>query len=418
MSLPPLKLEAAIGGEAFAENVWLIGVEGFSEIGVTTFVNDGPATFTEWVEVTDRIRSQGGIDWAYGRSSELDRPESGRGNTVLDNRDRAFDPTNDQSPWWPDIRPMTRIRLSAELEATSHRIFDGYVASWGPRWRAASESTVRTRLVDQLAPLALTPAEGVFAQATTGQRIRDVLDGAGWPQSRRVIGDGQSIVQEAPATQGRMAIDLIRDAADAEFGVLFASGEGDIVFRDRIDRFTTEVAATFGDGPGELPYADLIPEDDDSQLFNDIVIAPDGLDSQSAVDTGSVAKFGRRRLPRNPGRRLADEETAQQMAQGLKVRHASPTVRFEQIALAAHADVAVLTQAVTRRPGDRIKVIARPPGGGDPLVSEQIIERVAHEIAQGRWITRWRLSPAEVQDFWLVGVVGRSEIGVTTRVGW
>src|SRR5579859_4468211 len=54
--------------------------------------------------------------WAVtrGEQYELDRNETGTWNPVLDNRDGAFDPENQLSPYWPNVIPYRPARIRCQ----------------------------------------------------------------------------------------------------------------------------------------------------------------------------------------------------------------------------------------------------------------------------------------------------------------
>lgn len=71
------------------------------------------ALLWEWVDLTDRLFAQQ-ISIRRGRDNETsDTPPSSMG-VLLDNRDGALMPGNALSPWWPNVRRGTPIRVCAE----------------------------------------------------------------------------------------------------------------------------------------------------------------------------------------------------------------------------------------------------------------------------------------------------------------
>jgi len=57
------------------------------------------ASYT-WTDISARVRS---FTWHVGRQDLLQRSEVGEGELVLKNQNRAFDPTNTASVYYPNV---------------------------------------------------------------------------------------------------------------------------------------------------------------------------------------------------------------------------------------------------------------------------------------------------------------------------
>lgn len=89
-------------------------------------------TAGQWVDVTAYVR---GGSFARGRQHELQRTNAGTLALTLDNADRRFEPENEASPYHPNLRPMTHVRVRATFSAVTYDLFRGYVENWGQGWR-------------------------------------------------------------------------------------------------------------------------------------------------------------------------------------------------------------------------------------------------------------------------------------------
>lgn len=92
---------------------WLLGIAGFSELGLTTWLGWASAIEeSEWTDETSRVRS---IRIARGRDSELDQINPGSCSLTLRNADGRFSPDYAASPLWPNVAPMRLVRVGCTL---------------------------------------------------------------------------------------------------------------------------------------------------------------------------------------------------------------------------------------------------------------------------------------------------------------
>lgn len=80
------------------------------EIAFTNTVIDEPPT---WVDISSRLRQQG-VHPRRGRSQELQQFSAGKLSATLDDRDRAFDPLNTLSPYYPNVDINKPVRMRGE----------------------------------------------------------------------------------------------------------------------------------------------------------------------------------------------------------------------------------------------------------------------------------------------------------------
>lgn len=371
---------------------------------------------SEWVDLTDRVGYPGGISWRYGRDNERESPDAGTGSVVFDNADRALDPTNQASPFWPFVRPMTRIRVRATHLTVTYPVLEAFVESWPPRWAGDNHAFVTCQLVDGFKLLAQARTSVGYVQAPSGTRIRALLDAADWPTEKRTIDAGQSEVQVYTASD-RIVLNAIRDTAKTESGVFFIDPAGNAVFRDRLSRIVAESQVTLDELSATLPYEDIHLSFDEAIVWNDIAVKPEGLTVQRAEDDVSQAAFGHRQLPEFGGLVVTELE-ASDLAHWTLRRYKNARLRVDAIDLAGDLFPAVMTQILAREVGDRVTVEGTPPGGGAVISEEVFIEHVSHNIGATSWRTTWQLSPAFAEVVWLAGLEGFSEAGETTFAGY
>jgi hypothetical protein len=391
------------------------------EAGFGFGVND---TVTTWVDLTDRVGYPGGIRWAYGRSNEREQPDAGIGSITFDNSDRALDPTNTASPYYPDVKQMVQIRVTATHNASTRDVLYAYAEGWPPEWEGAQYGWVRVPIVDGFKLLSMAQTSAAYTEEKTGTRIGDLLDAAGWPAGRRDIDVGQSYIQAYEASQ-RIVLNALRETAEVEVGLFFINPSGDATFHSRLRRINPTSAYTFDESTG-LPYETVLPSYDESDIWNEVAITPWELEVRTAgPDATSKGEYGHRRLDKLD-LRVISTDVAQDMADGLLARHKDPVLRVERLTVEGDlfsgdgTDPDVMEAILELGVGDLVTVVSQPAGGGSPLSVDVFIEHVSHRIEATSWRTTYQLSPFydDQSGVWLIGVVGASEIGTTTVLGW
>jgi hypothetical protein len=395
----------------------------FPDLMVEVAFATNPGEFPNYTVLAGRLR---GFSLSRGRNSELDSFEAGTLSLLLDNRDRALDPTNTASPYYPYVLPMRRVRLTAIYGTTTYRLFTGYIESWPQSWPGFVDAVVDITAADGFKVLALSGVGGTFPEQPTDERIDALLDDVGWPATERNIGQGNSNVQEVLLAQSS-ALSNIQNTEQVEQGRFFITPDGAARFIGRHAPFLqTAPLYTFGDGGGaELPYKDLVPAFDDNNVWNNVQILREGAEvSQQADDMGSQERFYKRTL-RKEGLLITSDSEALAAAQSYVYRYKEPKLRVETISLipqglASQGDFRLWPVVLSLDLGDMVDVIRRPPGGGDPIEQQSLIEAIRHtwSIGDNLWVTTYALSSTEDLQFWILETVGFSELEETTIVGF
>jgi hypothetical protein len=108
------------------------------------FTTDPGATPT-WTDLSSRL-VRFSVD--RGRQRELDRFSAGRAQIVLDNTDRALDPSYTSSAYYPNVVPMRRVRIRATYNAITYDIFNGYADSWDQTYEPPAVATCTLQATD------------------------------------------------------------------------------------------------------------------------------------------------------------------------------------------------------------------------------------------------------------------------------
>lgn len=258
----------------------------------------------------------------------------------------------------------------------------------------------------------------------SGIRIAAYLSALSWPSTLQYIDTGQSTVQAAGTecvTQAGLA--NIQAAADTEGGALFIGCDGSVLFYDRNHTskppFNTP-SVVLGDSgvlgteePYELSTVDI--EFDDLDLYNQVVVTPNGLAPQITNDSASQTLYGIRSLSLS-GTQYSTADALGQAQFNLGI-YKNPLQRVRAVSFTPYSDPDILYKAALGfELLTRVKLVRRPLDGASSTFSQEaLIEGVAHDIAPDRWRTTWRLSPtAALGKF----VLDQSTLSGADLLGW
>lgn len=254
-----------------------------------------------------------------GRQIEFDEIEAGTAKIWLNNRDGRFDPTKGSSPYNGKLLPLKQSRITM-AKPTAPAIFEpqftGYVERWSFKRKGPRHQTALVELVDGFEPLSraeIAPSMkngSYFAAQQTDDRQRAALADAGWPAARTQINTGNVDVQPTLYQPGASALEVCRDAAEAEFpgvGMIFMTKAGVYRFLGRCARFDQTNPDWFlGDAgareidPTLIPIFDVELDYDKEHLYNKALILPEGVAAQDVYVRkvqASIDKYGPRWLP-------------------------------------------------------------------------------------------------------------------------
>lgn len=199
---------------------------------------------------------------------------------------------------------------------------------------------------------------------TSGVRIERVLDNIDWPAGLRDIDTGGSILQSADDVQGESALNHLQRVEASEFGGLYMTGAGEVLFRSRAAiveeaRFT-DSQVTIGRGVGELPYINIKPDRGDEELRTEIRLARTGGPEQAATAVGS--RFFQRTFSRTDLMNQSDSEV-QSLVELLLYKYETPFTAYT-VTLNPRADDALWAQVFGRELEDLVTIKRIPPDGG------------------------------------------------------
>lgn len=418
MTLPTVYVDVDFtGGD---HEVFTVGHPVLGRVGMNPI---GPEDI--WTDVSQYVRR-----WSVKRgASDGDQPTMRLGpgtcSIQFNDGDRRFDPSNAAGPYVvageTQVVPERRVRIRASWGFGSWSIFVGYVDNWQPeyvgnQWTYSNmTATDASKVLARPSREALAPA---FAGDDSGTRTNRILDSAGWSAGDRNIAVGDTTLQ-ATTLEGSPLTELYL-VADTEQGEFYIDGAGAPNFRNRTAILTDTRSAvsqvTFGDGgfmaTGEIPMADATQSTPADTLVNYVRAARAGGTEQIAQDVVSVARFGQKPHTRDD-LLMETDDIALQWANWLKYQYAQPARRFARVEFntpAPQVEDAYWSSFFPREFGDRITVIRRPAGGGDPIERDCFVRGIEHESDGASWTTALVLQGAERSSFFVVGdpILGRA----------
>lgn len=388
------------------------------EVEVCVDFNNDPTSSTRtWTDITPYVRR---FSIRRGRESERARAEPGTLALTLDNRDRRFDPTYTSGPYYPNVLVMRRVRVRAQWASVVYNLFHGYIEEWPPTWPDDGlNALVDVVAVDAFKVLNLYEINGlVFGTARSDIRLGSVFAAAGFGTTDYSLATGQSTMGSAGTITGVSVLSHAQEVVESESGVLFVNGGGTTIFQDRHWRLLNASApsGTIGDAGGEIRYDDLVANYDDRELWNVVRITPAGGTAEGATDTSSTARYYTRVLSR--GVLITSQSEANDNANYLLARYAEPSLRIDEAQVVGAADTTTWPLILAAEISNRYLVKRRPPGGGTIEINQHL-ERVSIDADLERnWRTRWRMSPADNQSYWVLGDPALSLLGETTRLAY
>lgn len=396
-----------------------------------------PSSPPTWTDITPYVQA---FSITRGRQRELNAIQTGTASILLDNRDRRFDPTNTAGPYYPNVLPTKRIRISGTWSSVTTPQFDGFVDGWPQTWNGPFDADAPITASDGFKVLNFAQLNTSFTQERSDVRIGDVLTAINWnvgvaewilgdavfgilgsttilgPAGSRNLAVGTAQIQASTLSQVS-ALSHMQDVAQTEDGLLFMGKDGRVTFLGFSGIAGTSLA-TFGDGGGaELVYSNLVLAYDDNVLYNDIHITRVGGTEQVLDDATSQTNYFQRSLTYTNTLQVSDGAAAA-MAAYLLGTYKTPFLEVIQMDLDGTADPTNLWPHILQQEiGDVVTVKRRPPGGGAAISQVSLIQgiQVSFNAQGGDWLASWQLTatnPTNI-NFWVLGAAA-SSLGTNT----
>ena len=314
-------------------------------------------------DISDRVQN---LSTRRGKSEALDRIDAGLSSITLNNTDRLFDPLYEDGLYFGQLIPRREVRISANDEP----VFVGYVEDFDLDYQPGNRATVRVDLADAFGALANARIDELDPPSElAGARIERVLDlpEVNWPVPLREIDPGNTLMLDTNA-DGASVLEYLQTVTDSEFGTLFISKDGDIVFKER-NSATTAPDLIFSDDPTpsastKIPFSAVRAIYGSENLYTRVILSnADVIPEEVLVENEtSSALYGVRTYSAS---NLLVQEPAEleDLANLLLVTYQNPLYRFESVTVIIDKLDETQTQAVLDLEiGDIVQVRFQPSG--------------------------------------------------------
>ena len=271
-------------------NPFTIGdpVNGVLGVGILSD-SSTPALVVDLTDVTRQITIR------RGRNITRDTYEAGDAVVRVYDNTGAFNPQNPSSPYYGQLTPLRKIRISAVYAGVTYYLFSGYTTDYTYSYDQSEgvgyvdiSATDAFRLFNLAAITAVT---GQAAGQDTGTRINKILDTVEFPNSMRSVDTGNSLTQADPATS-RTSLAAIQNVEVSEQGAFYLSPEGNAIFKNRSNTISSAGGTPIQfNQTGGIPYKNLVFAFDDKLIVNQANVTRIGGTTQTHVDLDSLATY-------------------------------------------------------------------------------------------------------------------------------
>lgn len=321
-------------------------------------------------DITEYVRN---FRISRGKSRELDRFTAGGASVQFNNNTRAFDPAYALSPFYGQIQPKRRIRISVDDIVQ----FDGTVWDWDIQYEPGGYSIATANAYDATQFLTNVNITNFSPPIElSGHRIESALDAIGWSATNRNIDRGSQFLEDAFVASAN-AFDYLQLVSQSEPGDLFISKEGSVKF---VDAFAPVGGTTpsFTDGVGGIKYSSIAAQIGSELLFNNIT-ATSSAGTANAISASSIETYGE--IDYDIQTLIGDVNDLQIFANFLRDRYSEPRYRIDAISV-------VLTNLNTQDRatvlgldlGDIIQVTFTPSGIPPAIVTYAKVIRLEQSI--------------------------------------
>jgi hypothetical protein len=255
---------------------------------------------------------------------------------------------------------------------------------------------------------AISIVTGATAGETTGNRINDILNTIDFPASQRQIDTGDITVQADPGGV-RSVLQALQDVEFTEFGAVYMSADGKVIFRERTDAIDTlaQAPTVFNQTTG-IPYKNLKFAFDDKLIFNVANFQRVGGTMQTVSDQTSIDTYFPHAITRQDLLHQTDAATLD-LAKLYVASRKSTDIRIDSMTLDLTTPnySAGIVAALGLDFFSTVEVSNIQPGGSTLTKTLQIFG-VNHQITPRTWNTTFTTGDPLITGF----IIGNAQYGI------
>jgi hypothetical protein len=342
------------------------------------------------------------------------------GDAVIEFLDFTGDwnPGNTSSPYYPEVKPMRQVRITTAYQNVEYALFAGYITSWDYNWAGPSVNyaTVTIQATDGFRLLQLANIDTVAGAANKdlpGERLDLILDQINWPNSARLIDDGDTELENDPGGF-RSALQEMQTIESSDLAALFMDHQGRVVYYDRatLSQKASGTAYEFDDNGTNIQYQDIDVNYDETELANEVTLTRLSGQPQTASDNASIDEYFVRSYNRS-GLMMETNTLALQRATQILNYRKQPRIRIDGFTLDLSSDSNRVEPALKLEIGDPV-IVTKQMAGGTDITLRLTIQGHTSDITPDRWIntytTAYPLSTAFILGSTEFGILGTNTL--------
>jgi hypothetical protein len=366
--------------------------------------------------VVDLTSQTTAINIRRGRDLTQDKFNSGNCQIRVLDLNGDWNPQNIASPYYGLLQPLRKLTIAASHNSVTYSLFAGYTTAYDYTYPKGEELGYITISASDALTLfnksTVATVTGAVAGDTTGQRINKILDEIGFPISQRSIDTGLSTCQADPGTV-RTVMQALQVVEFTEFGAVYISAAGDVIFRDRNDT-AGSIAGTptvFNQTTG-INYSNLKFAFDDKLIFNVAQFTRTGGTTQTVSDQTSIDTYFPHTITVNGLLNENDGEVLS-LAQSYVASRKDTDIRIDAMML--DLTTPNYTTGIAAALGldffDPVTISNEQPGGSTLTKTLQVFG-IQHQISPTTWVTTLTTGEPVLDAFILddpnFGIIGTS----------